>query len=69
MLIFPSEKVSSYNHLIQVIENNVQHDNAVHREDVWVLLYCDNFSDHLDETVGEIFFNGKKYIYVTFLQT
>ena len=40
----------------------VDHKKKVHGEDLWVILFCDNLSAHLDDDVREIFGNGKVFL-------
>ena len=35
----------------------------MHGEDVWVILFCDNLSAHLDQEVKTIFGNGKVLLF------
>ena len=41
----------------------VEKKNAKHGEDVWVLLFCDNLSAHLDEEVKRTFGNAKVLLF------
>ena len=42
-----------------------EHKVAVHGEDVWVILFCDNLSAHLDEKVKNII--GERKLFLSFL--
>ena len=44
-------------------ERFVMEKNRVHGEDVWVILFCDNLSAHLDQEVKTIFGNGKVVLF------
>ena len=48
-----------------LVRRFVEHKIAVHGEDLWVILFCDNISAHLDKEVNNIF--GERNLFSCFL--